>query len=411
MDNKKDISDTNGFAVMCGIMYFASMVYVYNRHLKIFGYFILVFIFAVSWIFIVKNGNEYFAGFMNTQLYQMINANSYGIYILYFVYLLALLSVILNSYGIGTVLKSYMDRIAQVKSYDLNLGQYQRDNLFIFNTGFYASTLLLIGLIYSFSFWIKTDTGITNLSMTSYAQIFVFIVSIVASIFVAIYSTKFKSVKNDSLPKTNTRIQNIKGQTKFSDLSYGMSRTPQKTQSINGIDLLKNVNQLTPIRLAEINQLSDVTIKSYQNLIIPEGQVLTIASGKTLTIEGLVTNNGSVVNNGTVSNNGIITNYGIINTSKTISGTINNSGIINDSSVIQIPLTNVATLNENTYTLNGDFTIPSGKTITIPSGKTLIIPSGKTLTNSGTIQNDGTYSGAAPNPKGTITGTNAAQIP
>jgi len=304
-----------------------------------------------------------------------------------------------------------MDRIAQVKSYDLSLGQYQRDNLFIFNTGFYASTLLLIGLIYSFSFWNEKDKDIANLSMTSYAQIFVFIVSIVASILVAIYSTKFKSVKNDSLPKKNTRIK-IKGQTKFSDYSFGISRNPQKTQLINGTDLLKNVNQLTPIRLAEINQLSDVTIESYQNLIITEGQTLTIAFGKTLTIEGLVTNNGSIVNNGTVSNNGILTNSGIINTSKTISGTINNSGIINDSSVIQIPLTNMATLNENTYILNGDFMIPSGKTITIPSGKTLIIPSGKTLTNSGTIQNDGTYSGTAPNPRGTIAGTtNSANLP
>lgn len=218
----KDITETHGFMVMCGIMYFASMVYVYNKHLKIFGYFILVFIFAVSWLFMAKNGKEYFAGFIFTELYQTLidKKHGKGIYMLYFIFCLALMSVILNSYGIGTVLKSYMDRIAQVKSYDLNLGKLRRKNLFIFNTAFYMSTLLLFGLIYSFSFLIKQEPSVedfTKLSITSYAQIFVFIVSIVASILVAIYSTKFKSVKNDSLPKTESETENIKSQTKISD--------------------------------------------------------------------------------------------------------------------------------------------------------------------------------------------------
>lgn len=324
----KGIAETHGFMVMCGIMYFASMVYVYNKHLKIFGYFILVFIFAVSWLFMAKNGKEYFTGFNFTELYQTLIDNSYGTYMLYFIYFLALMSVILNSYGIGTVLKSYMDRIAQVKSYDLNLGKLRREDLFIFNTVFYVSTILLIGLIYSFSFWIKREPSqdFTNLSITSYAQIFVFIVSIVASILVAIYSTKFKSVKNDSLPKSETESENIKSQTKFSDYSFGESINPKEWASNIGTDLLQNVNKLTPIRIEEINKANDITIQSYQNLIIPEGQIFTIASGKTLTIEGLVTNNGSVVNNGTIENNG------------TYSGTAPNPrGTITGTHAAQIP--------------------------------------------------------------------------
>ena len=306
-ENIKDISETHGFMVMCGIMYFASMVYVYNRHLKIFGYFILVFIFVVSWIFVAKNGKEYFTGFMNTQLYQMMNATSP--YIIYAIIAAALISVILNSYGIGTVLKSYMDRIAQVKSYNLNLGKMRREDLFIFNTAFYASTLLLIGLIYSFSFWDTKESSaedFTKLSKTSYAQIFAFIIAIVASILVAIYSTKFKSVKNDSLPKKNTNNEKVRGQSRFSDFLFGSSsRKPKKSSSTSsGTDLLQNVNKLNPIKLSEINQSSDITIRSYQNLIIPEGQTLTIASNRTLTIEGTVTNNGTVINNGTIENNG-----------------------------------------------------------------------------------------------------------
>ena len=415
---KKDFSETHGFMAMCGIMYFASIVYVYNRHLKIFGYFILVFIFAVSWLFIAKNRNEYFDGFITTNLYKIlfkaggkIDEKSYGPYILYFVYFLAALSVIINSYGIGTVLKSYMDRIAQVKSYNLNLSQMRRDDLFIFNTAFYVSTFLLIGLIYSFSFFEDDKDGknneedkdgknepitINDLSYINYAQMVAFVIAIIASILVAIYSTKFKSVKNDSLPKTNTNTENIKGQTKFSDYSFGALRNPVNSSSISGTDLLKNVNQLTPIRLEEIDQTTDITIQSYQNLIIAEGKTLTIAEGKTLTNNGYMTNNGTIRNNGTIVNNETITNnntidnLGIINTSKTISGTINNSGIINDSSVTEIPLINIATLSSNIYTLNGNFTIPSGKKLIIPSDNTLYIPSGKTLTNYGTIENNKT---------------------
>jgi hypothetical protein len=313
IDLFKKFSETHGFMVMCGIMYFASIVYVYNRHLKIFGYFILVFIFAVSWLFVAKNREKYFDGFIKTNLYAIlfkaddkIDEKSYGPYILYFVYFLAALSLIINSYGIGTVLKSYMDRIAQVKSYNLNLSQMRRDDLFIFNTGFYVSTFLLIGLIYSFSFWSEPDKEIKKLSMISYAQILIFVVSIVASILVAIYSTKFKSVKNDSLPKTESTPENIniKGQTKFSDYSFGALKKPANSSSISGTDLLKTTSQLTPIKLSEINQANDITIENYQNLIIPEGKTLTIADGKTLTIEGLITNNGSVVNNGTIENNG-----------------------------------------------------------------------------------------------------------
>ena len=138
-NNEKDITETHGFIVMCGIMYFASMVYVYNRNLKIFGYFILVFIFIVSWIFVAKDGKTHYDAFVKTSLYTKFidpSTNSYSIYILYLICALSLGSVIANSYGIVTVLKSYMDRINQVKSYDLNLGQLRRDDLFIFNTSF-----------------------------------------------------------------------------------------------------------------------------------------------------------------------------------------------------------------------------------------------------------------------------------
>lgn len=311
-DSEKDKSLCS-WIVMCGIMYLASIIYTYNRHLKIFGYIILIFVFAVSWMFIAKDSADYLKGFANTGIYNYLtNIITNNNIFIYFVYAICLTIIILNSYGIVTVLKTYYDRMTQVKSFDLNLSQMQRDNLFTFNTAFYISTLSLLGLIFSLSFW-KDDVPATppkitfkDLELISYAQIFVFIISLIASFILVDYSTRFKRAKHDSLPtKNQKRIassnRKIKGQNNFFNSFTRLAKTQNNKTSSGGQDLLQNTSQLTPIKLSEINQADNITIQSYQNLVIPVGKTLTIASGKTLTNNGAITNNGTIKNNGTYS--------------------------------------------------------------------------------------------------------------
>ena len=64
---------------------------------------------------------------------------------------------------------------------------------------------------------------------------------------------------------------------------------------------MQNTSKLTPIKLEEIDTSNDITIKSYQNLVIPVGQILTIIANKKLIVEGAITNNGTIRNNGTYS--------------------------------------------------------------------------------------------------------------
>jgi hypothetical protein len=226
--NPKTIAVTNktdtfscSWIVMCGIMYFASAIYAYNANLKIFGYIILIFVFVVSWIFIAKDAANYLKGFANTGIYNYLTNIIVGNNIfIYLVYAICLTIIVLNSYGIVTVLKTYYDRMTQVKSFDLNLSQLRRDQLFGFNTGFYVSTLSLLGLIYGFSFWKDEKTQETKISLINWAQILSFAISIAACVVTVIYSTRFKSAKNDSLPTKNQKQiassnKNIKGQNNF----------------------------------------------------------------------------------------------------------------------------------------------------------------------------------------------------
>lgn len=358
----------HSFAVICGIMYFASMVYVYNRHLKIFGYFILVFIFVVAWLFIAKDFGEYSKGFGNTKIYGFLKQNPYGTYIIYAIVGLGLLSVLLNSYGIGTVLKTYMDRIAQVKSYNLNLSQYQRDNLFIFNTGFYISSILLIGLIYSFSFFEKDenekDKPITfnDFSYINIAQMCAFLFAIVASFLVADYSTRFKRAKYDKLPSQKE--------------SFESERKYIKDINLNDI----------------ATDSGDIWILNDNEYIIEENQRLKITAQQRL----MINDSKQIINNGTIENNGtIIFRYGtIINE---VTGTIannsifvimerrstensmtNNGIIINNGNFYSNMRNHKSKYVERGFSVNeydrDEFAFVSNDDITIKTSQTFIIP-------------------------------------
>lgn len=135
---KSDFSQTNQIITIL-LMYFASMFYVYDPYLKIFGYFILAIVHFASLFFIGSN----LTSFMTTFKAFPFKQPEYAIPIFG---VLGMIIILFNSYSIIFVITKIIERMKQTKSFDIGIGKKRQDSIFKYNTYFYISSLGLFAI-------------------------------------------------------------------------------------------------------------------------------------------------------------------------------------------------------------------------------------------------------------------------
>ena len=134
---------------------------------------------------------------------------------------------------------------------------------------------------------------------------------------------------------------------------------------------------------------NDGTIENTTNATLTNSGTIANNNNALISNNGTITNNlGSIfTSNGALYNDGTITNN--LGSTFTSNGALYNNGTI----TTYVPLTDYATLDGNTYTLQDDTNFLADTIVTVPASYTLVIPSGLTAGvpyNYGTIIVDGT---------------------
>jgi hypothetical protein len=200
---KSDFSQTNQIITIL-LMYFASMFYVYDPYLKIFGYFILAIVYFASLIFI---------GFNWTSLIYAIKEIKFkqSEYIIPILGVLGIIIILFNSYSIIFVIKKIIERMKHTKSFDMGIGKKRQDSIFKYNTYFYISSLglFLIACILLFA------QPITPLLFGSMVALFV--ASFVTCMLNVKVTNSFNTLIHDSVngkkPKSqNSSVKNVENQ-------------------------------------------------------------------------------------------------------------------------------------------------------------------------------------------------------
>jgi len=165
---------------------------------------------------------------------------------------------------------------------------------------------------------------------------------------------------------------------------------------------------VTMVAVSSMTISEDVTIPEGYKVIIDSAAALTIASGKTLTVEGRIIDHGIIVNNGTIVMRGKIEGQIQMNTGsllKTpfsaslidIAGVGSGTFSVTNGSKFTLGATTSSkqgamniTFDTGTATLNSNHIMTPNTSATIAEGATFVIPSGKTLYNYGAVKVDGT---------------------
>ena len=188
------------------LIYFASMFYVYDPYLKIFGYFILAIAYFASLILIGFNWTSIMTTFKAFPFKQ----SEYAIPILG---VLGMIIILFNSYSIIFVITKIIERMDLTKSFDIGIGKKRQDSIFKYNTYFYISSLGLFAIACILLFAPLSPLLLGAMFAT-------FIASFVTCMLNIKVTNDFASLINDSTvskkPKpSNTPVEKVQNQNIF----------------------------------------------------------------------------------------------------------------------------------------------------------------------------------------------------
>lgn len=191
---KSDFSQTNQIITIL-LMYFASMFYVYDPYLKIFGYFILAIVHFASLFFIGSNLTSLIYAIKSFPFKQ-------SEYIIPILGVLGIIIILFNSYSIIFVIKKIIERLKQTKSFDMGIGKKRQDSIFKYNTYFYISSLGLFSIACILLF----AQQITPLLFGSMVALFV--ASFVTCMLNVKVTNSFNTLIHDSVNGKKSKSQN-----------------------------------------------------------------------------------------------------------------------------------------------------------------------------------------------------------
>ena len=177
------------------LIYFASMFYVYDPYLKIFGYFILAIAYFASLILIGFNWMS-----IDSKIKEIkFKHSEYAIPI---ILVLGATIIALNSYSIIFVITKIIERMNLTKSFDIGIGEKRQDSIFKYNTYFYISSLGLFAIACILLF----GPSITPMSLG--AMFALFIASFVTCMLNIKVTNDFNTLINDSVKRKKPKSQN-----------------------------------------------------------------------------------------------------------------------------------------------------------------------------------------------------------